>query len=73
MQSTRPVQGSHLYVLTVQGKNGQSTSFGTFTPREGWSRYDALCALMTEMEQNAPGLGLTQPIVLYFSMEPNAL
>ncbi|WP_329422372.1 hypothetical protein [Streptomyces sp. NBC_01268] len=67
-------QGTHVYVLTLQGERGQvCTLSGTHTPARGWTRFDVLTQLRKDACRQHPYQGLESAIVLFFSLDPNTL
>lgn len=72
MQTDDQPQGSHMYVLTLQGRNGDTcTISGTYTPHAGWSRFDFYTRLRTEAARSYPAMENAK--VLFFSLDRNTL
>ncbi|MEU8760909.1 hypothetical protein [Streptomyces sp. NPDC048659] len=67
-------QGSHMYVLTLQAQTGRlHTMSGTHTPAPGRTRFDLLTQLRKDAVRLYPNSRMDGAIVLFFSVEPNAL
>ncbi|MFJ9434059.1 hypothetical protein ACIRQY_31000 [Streptomyces sp. NPDC101490] len=66
-------QGTHAYVITLQGgpDGGVCTLQGTHTPRVGETRFDILMQLRTDAARSHRGLD--DAVVLFFSLDRNTL